>query len=165
MSTRKKPRGAEWEAFVEEWYINNHEGKLALAKRYDITYDTAKHFISESGATRKQVREELPTGKVAQEEAIKEVLALTPRAKLYFSAFDIEATGLKADFSVLLSAVIKPYGQEPTVFRADDYPNWAEGKRGDDFSICRAIAQELAQHAVIFTHYGTGYDIKYLRQR
>lgn len=58
MTTKKRPEGKEFEAFVNRWYDSDHQGKIKLAQEYKITYDTAKHFISDSGSTRKQVKEE-----------------------------------------------------------------------------------------------------------
>lgn len=52
MSVRKKPEGKEWEDFVDKWYGSNHIAKVNLAREQDVTYEVAKHWISESGATR-----------------------------------------------------------------------------------------------------------------
>jgi len=84
---------------------------------------------------------------------------------LDFAGFDLETTNLKADFSVILSACIKPFGQETIVFRADDYnPNWATGDRKNDKAITAAILKELAKHAVIVVHYGS-FDIRYINAK
>ncbi len=155
MSKRQKPEGKEWERLVTIYPDYNHEEKLRLARGYGVTLDTLKHWVSE-GSTRKQVKEE--TMKDFSDPnlsgAIREVLAIPTRTKLDFVSFDIETSDLKADFSALLSAVIKPYGQEGIVFRADSYPNWQEGRRAEDLEICRDITNELAQHAIVITHYG-----------
>ncbi len=58
MPVKKRPEGEELEKFIEEWYASNHKDKVALAWRYDLTYDSAKHIISEGGHTRKQVKDE-----------------------------------------------------------------------------------------------------------
>jgi DNA polymerase III epsilon subunit-like protein len=84
---------------------------------------------------------------------------------LDFVSFDLETTELKADFSVILSACIKPFGGEPIVFRADDYnPDWETGNRKNDKTITAAILKELAQHAVIVVHYGS-FDIRYINAK
>lgn len=41
--------------FAEQWYATDHAGKLLLAKRYEANYDTAKHWVSDNGYTRKPV--------------------------------------------------------------------------------------------------------------
>ncbi len=46
---KKKPEGIAWEEFVETWRTSDHSGKLQLAKKYEVSYETAKHFISEAG--------------------------------------------------------------------------------------------------------------------
>ena len=162
MASKKKPEGQQWEMLVESWYANTHEGKLCLAQTYGVTFDTLKHWISESGATRKRVAS---FNDPDLSRAIREVLAIPTKTKLDFVSFDIETSELKADFSALLSASIKPYGKEGIVFRADNYQNWKEGRRADDLEICRDITNELAQHAVVITHYGTGFDLRYIRAK
>ena len=52
MAVRKRPTGIDWEYFVEGWYACDHLGKIALARSYDVSYDTAKHWVSENGATK-----------------------------------------------------------------------------------------------------------------
>jgi DNA polymerase III epsilon subunit-like protein len=84
---------------------------------------------------------------------------------LDFISFDLETTELKADFSVILSACIKPFGKDVIVFRADEYnPEWTTGDRKDDSAITAAILEELAQHAVIMVHYGS-FDIRYINAK
>jgi len=83
---------------------------------------------------------------------------------LDFACFDIETSNLQADFSILLTACIKPYGQEPFVFRADNYPEW-QTDRANDYQITKAIAEELRKHAIIVTHYGLYFDVPFLRAK
>ena len=84
---------------------------------------------------------------------------------LDFVCLDIETTNLTADFSVLLCACIKPFGKAPIVFRIDDYnKNW-KTKRRDDSGIVKAIAEELSKHAIVVTHYGSKFDIPYLKAK
>jgi len=61
MTQSKKPTGAEWEHFVDLWYNLDHDGKVALASKKEVTYDTAKHWVSNSGSTRKQVEQKIFT--------------------------------------------------------------------------------------------------------
>jgi len=155
---RKKPEGSEWEDFVNEWYRRDHDGKVALASGYDVSYETARHWISDAGSTRKQVKE--PTMTVT----VPELLDMRPSVNLDFVCFDLETSNLNADFSILLSAAIKPYGQESIVFRADDYPEW-EKNRDNDYAITKAIANELRKHAIVVGHYSQRFDIPFLRAK
>lgn len=85
--------------------------------------------------------------------------------ELNFVGFDLETTNLKADFSIILSACIKPFGEEPIVFRADEYNRkWTTGDRKNDKAITAAILEELAKHAVIVVHYGS-FDIRYINAK
>ena len=89
----------------------------------------------------------------------------TPAINLDFVCFDLETTNLTADFSIILCACIKPFGQKTKVFRIDEYnPHWAT-KRMDDSSLVKAIAKELSKHAVVITHYGTKFDFPYLKAK
>lgn len=85
--------------------------------------------------------------------------------QLDFISFDLETTNLTADFSVLLSSVIKPFGQDPVVFRADELnPEWATNRKNDR-AIVLATRNELAKHAVVIGHYMLGFDIPYLKAK
>lgn len=148
----------EWITWCSRWDNSGHQGKLLIAKEYGITYDSARHWRSDApipiqskDAPRMQVN-------------VDELLGMRPAVNLDFVSFDIETSNLKADFSIMLSAVIKPYGQEPIVFRADDYPTW-ESNRADDKQIVEDIANELSKHAIVITHYGSGFDIPFLRAK
>lgn len=48
MVARKKPQGQELVDWCKEWDSSNHKEKVALCKRYDLTYDSGKHIRSES---------------------------------------------------------------------------------------------------------------------
>jgi len=93
----------------------------------------------------------------------EDILAYSPEVNLDFVSFDIETSNLRADFSVLLTAAIKPFGQDAIVFRGDVYPEWA-AQRTDDSKITEAIADELRRHAIVITHYGSRgkFDIPFL---
>ena len=160
MAKRKRPEGKDWEDFVEDWYVCKHQGKVSLAEDFGVSYDTAKHWVSESGATRKQVE---PVER-RMTITVPELFAICPSVHLDFVCFDIETSSLQADFSVLLTACIKPYGQETIVFRVDDYPEW-KTDRANDYSITRAIAEELKRHAIVIGHYSSKFDIPFLRAK
>jgi len=57
---RKKPEGMQWEEFVEDWHRYTHSGKVELSKMYGVTYETAKHWVSESGEARPVSSEPIP---------------------------------------------------------------------------------------------------------
>lgn len=141
------------------WDTLGHEGKLRLCEDYEITYDTGRHWRSDSS---------VPTisraGAKPMKVTVEELLDMRPAVHLDFVTFDMETSNLKADFSITLSAVIKPYCQEPMVFRADDYPNWATD-RANDKLIISDIAGELRKHAIVVTHYGSQFDIQFLRAK
>lgn len=157
-----KPKTTEeWQEFCDFWDSLNHQDKLALAKQYGISYDTARHWRSdcpiptmkETGVCPKPMR-----------ITVDQLLDMQPAVNLDFAMFDLETSNLKADFSIILSAVIKPFGMPPVIFRADNYPTW-EKNRGNDKGITEDIANELKRHAIIITHYGMYFDIPYLRAK
>ena len=158
MTIRKRPEGKELEEFIDQWYSLDHAGKVTLAKKHNLTYDSAKHVISEGGYTRKQVKEPRMT------ITVPELLSMRTSVNLDFACFDLETSNLQADFSIILTACIKPYGQETVVFRADHYHDWVDD-RADDSQITKDIAEELRKHAIIITHYGVYFDIPFLRAK
>jgi len=160
---KKQPTGKALEEWSRRWDDADHTGKLKLCEDYGITYGTARHWRSDSGIPL------CPNGKTATSPrsmrvTVDELLAMRPTINLDFVTFDIETSNLKADFSILLSAVIKPFGQDPIVFRADDYPTW-ENDRANDGAITRDISDELRKHAIVVTHYGDRFDTPYLRAK
>lgn len=157
MTSRKKPTGEAWQSFVDKWNNLDHVGKVALARAHGATYDSAKHWVSEGDTTP-------PAPKAVGGDVVDEVLALQPKVMLDFVTFDIETSNLTADFAIVLSAVIKPFGGKPIVFRADDYPDWTNN-RVNDKPIVQDIAAELSRHAVVITHYGSRFDIPFLRAK
>lgn len=160
MAKRKKPTGQELEKFLEAWRKADHAGKLVLIAPYNVSYDTAKHWVSEEGAGEPQPEPEIPAMRVSLEE----LLGIKPGVHLDFCSFDIETSNLQADFSILMSAVIKPYGCPPIVFRADSYPSWYRN-RANDKEIVRDVAEELEKHAIIIAHYGSKFDIPFMRAK
>jgi len=84
---------------------------------------------------------------------------------LDFVCFDLETTNLTADFSIILCACIKPFGRAPIVFRADECnKNW-KTHRMDDTIIVQKIAKELSKHAIVITHYGSKFDLPFLKAK
>lgn len=164
---RKKPIGTEWELFENEWRMGTHADKLRLSKIYGVSYDVAKHWISE-GDTSPTVNEE---SEAQPDESVTEVSntvgsirANGSSTQLDFVSFDLETTDLKADFAIILCGCVKPFGKKPIVFRSDDYSSWKDN-RSNDKAIVKDISDELRKHAIIMTHYGTGFDIPFLRAK
>ena len=56
MSEKKRPEGSAWADFCIRWRGADHQGKLRIAGYYKVTYDTAKHWFSESGSAPKQTK-------------------------------------------------------------------------------------------------------------
>ncbi len=155
---KKKPMGSAWDEFVAHWNTATHAEKLALAENHQVTYDTAKHWISEAGQARPKIA--AARGTLTTEE----LLDTRPSVNLDFVSFDLETSNLKADFSLVLCACIKPFGQPVKVFRADSYPTW-KTDRANDKPIVEAVSEELRKHAIVVTHYGSGFDVPYLRAK
>jgi uncharacterized protein YprB with RNaseH-like and TPR domain len=157
---RKKPEGSAWDKFVQEWQESDHDGKVELAKDFGVSYETCRHWVSDSGAGKKPAPSKTPKMTVT----IPELLAMRPSVELDFCSFDIETSNLNADFSIMLTACLKPYGKDTIVFRADNYPEWTKD-RANDYRIVKAVAEELRKHAVIITHYGLYFDIPFMRAK
>ncbi len=166
MASRKKPIGEEWLTFVDEWYNLDHSGKLSLCSKYGVTYDTARHWLCEGNTTPPPIvaAEPAPEPELNYDEVAREFLEIPCTVDLDFVAFDIETTGLEADFSVILCACIKPFGKEAVTFRSDHYPKWLRD-RSNDMNIVIDIANELSKHAIVLTHYGSKFDVRYLRAK
>jgi DNA polymerase elongation subunit (family B) len=159
-ATNKRPIGAAYKEWCKDWDNADHSGKLTICKFYGVTYNTAKHWRSDW---------DIPVNKPVPPETRMtinkdEILGLRPSVALDFAFFDIETSNLDANFSILMTACVKPYGQPPVVFRADNYPEW-KTNRADDTNITRDIAAELRKHAIIVTHYGDRFDIPYIRAK
>lgn len=48
---RKKPTGSDYKEFVAKWDAGKHADKVSLAKDYNVSYDTAKHWRAEGDTT------------------------------------------------------------------------------------------------------------------
>lgn len=73
------------------------------------------------------------------------------------ACFDIEATGLKADFGTFLCGVVKPYGKPAKTF--------AVKRPGDDKKAVNDFCRELEKYACLVSYNGKRYDIAFLRTR
>lgn len=157
---RKKPSGAEYQELVTSYKENSHLGKLVLAKSYGVTLDTLKHWCSDGETPVKEKVAVAPKMTVC----VEELLGMRPAVNLDFVCFDLETSNLDADFSVLLTACIKPFGQPVKIFRADNYPEW-KTDRANDAKITCDIADELRKHAIVIGHYSQKFDVPFLRAK
>ena len=164
MPSRKKPIGIEWVRFAKAWQEADHKGKIKLANDAGVTYDSAKHWISEGDTDIAVPAPHIDSQIEEQEKVVDEILSIKSKVHLDFVTFDIESSNLTADFAILLTACIKPYNCNPISFRADAYPAW-ESNRADDSAICRDVAQELSKHAIVVTHYGTKFDLPFIKAK
>ncbi len=174
MVVKKKPEGQEFANWCKSWDEADHKDKMKLATASGITYDTAKHWRSECDIpcpprSKEEGKAEADFERIVGEVTetvmgINEILDTRSKVELDVVGFDIETTNLTADFSILLCACIKPFGKEPITFRADDYPSWAK-TRSDDSAIVADIAKELGRHSIVVTHYGSRFDLPYMRTK
>ncbi len=49
---KKKPTGKQWQEFVDQWYNLDHEGKVKLCFDNGVSYETGRHWLSDSGDAR-----------------------------------------------------------------------------------------------------------------
>ena len=84
--------------------------------------------------------------------------------------FDLETSGLYANSSIVLCAVIKPYGKDrysgdvplkTRIIRADEYKSWKDGK-SNNREIIRDIVDELARYDILVAHNGQYFDKAFL---
>jgi len=58
MVERKRPENEDWDKFVEQWYARDHAGKVLLSWEHGVMYDTARHWLSDTGSTRPRAEPE-----------------------------------------------------------------------------------------------------------
>lgn len=76
---------------------------------------------------------------------------------------DIEASQLDADFGIMYSYVIKYQGQnkyESGVITREEILDGSLDKR-----LCEQLVEDLKKFTLIYTYYGTGFDIPFIRTR
>jgi len=72
--------------------------------------------------------------------------------------FDLETSGLYANFGIILCCCVKEYGHKGVkTIRADDFPNWKKDKTNQLLIITR-IVNELRQYDILVAHNGTYFD-------
>lgn len=72
--------------------------------------------------------------------------------------FDIEASNLSANFGIVLTACIKPYGGPVKKFTKST-------KTRNDKALIAEIIQELNKYDMIVTWYGWRYDVPFIKTR
>lgn len=71
--------------------------------------------------------------------------------------FDIECTGLRADYGTMLTAVVLPYDGEADTFTVS--------RVGNDRKAVRELKECLEQYDIWTTYYGKGFDIPFVNTR
>lgn len=80
-------------------------------------------------------------------------------------AWDLECTGLNADFGFLLCMGYKTVGDKQThLLKISDYPGW-EKDTTDDKALVKACADVLADADAWVTWYGARFDVPFLNSR
>jgi uncharacterized protein YprB with RNaseH-like and TPR domain len=77
--------------------------------------------------------------------------------------WDIETTGFEANYHHMISWVIKTKGKNEyvkAVITKDDLDSGTFDKR-----ICQELVDALESYDIIYTYYGTGFDVKFARSR
>src|SRR5205809_4082037 len=80
------------------------------------------------------------------------------------AVFDIETTGLKGDFDIILVAVVRPYGtrEKAKSFHIDLHtPDLLKAER----ILLKQIVEELDTYDGLITYYGSMFDVPMLRTR
>jgi len=76
--------------------------------------------------------------------------------------FDIEATGLKANFDIMLCYSIKPRGEKGIITRSIlDYEWSMKGEK----ALVRQLIKDIKRFDMLVTYNGTYYDIPFIRSR
>ncbi len=76
--------------------------------------------------------------------------------------FDIETTGLKANWSHMLSWCMKEHGKN---IIHSDLATRNEVRNKDDYRIIKSAVGELQKYDRVVTYYGTRFDLPYVRSR
>lgn len=85
-------------------------------------------------------------------------------AQTYVGVWDIETSGLKGDWDIVLCSAIKPYGHDvkPTITKIDlDARDLLKAEDG----LIEEINDSLNEYDGLISYYGTGFDLRMLRTR
>lgn len=76
--------------------------------------------------------------------------------------FDLETSGLYANFGIILCCCVKAYEHKGIVtIRADDFPTWKQN-RSDQLLITTRIVNELKQYDILVAHNGQYFDKQWI---
>ena len=79
-------------------------------------------------------------------------------------SFDLETTGLAADFGYILCGSVKPFGRPTKTFRIDDYkPYKTDGS--DDSVLVADIVKELLKYSIVIGYNTQRFDVPFLVSR
>jgi uncharacterized protein YprB with RNaseH-like and TPR domain len=80
-------------------------------------------------------------------------------------AWDLECSGLNADYGIILCAGFKYVGQgKPKIISIQDFPRYQKNPT-DDRDLCKAIYDELIKADCWLTWFGTYFDIPFINTR
>ena len=78
--------------------------------------------------------------------------------------WDLETSNLNASIGYLLCAVVKPWRQEPMIFRLDESPHY-EKDRSNDIWLARRIKAAVENYTVAIAYNGQRFDAPFLNTR
>ena len=73
------------------------------------------------------------------------------------ACWDLETSGLGADYQSIIIASIKPFNKPAVTFCADRY--------NKDKRLVRQVKAELEKYVILVAHFGKGFDIPFLNTR
>jgi uncharacterized protein YprB with RNaseH-like and TPR domain len=77
---------------------------------------------------------------------------------------DIETSNLDADFGIMLCYCIKVDGED-TILGRHLTEEEALNKKEPDKQLVKELIQDMSQFSLVYTYYGTGFDLKFIRTR
>lgn len=78
--------------------------------------------------------------------------------------WDLETSNLQASIGFLLCCVIKPWAEDPIVFRIDESPNY-DHDRSNDRWIAKRIKETLEEFDIAIAYNGQRFDAPFLNTR
>ena len=83
--------------------------------------------------------------------------------KLRIGYLDIETTGFEANYHHILTYVIKVRGQDKYYTESITKKDLESGQF--DKRVCKQLVKDLADFDIIYTYYGTRFDVPFMRSR
>lgn len=78
--------------------------------------------------------------------------------------FDLETSGLNADYGIILCGVIMPFRGKPESFRLDQYASYGRD-RANDKKVVQEISDRLEDFDIWVTYNGKRFDVPFLNTR